>query len=186
MSGIWDMTPEAWRYIARHYLLGPLQAAMISADRDRLTSRPESTADVLGIPLTLLGADRVYGTGNDVAQAVFFSMGRRLDAELTRRRVSLTDPDTKPGGKRDLIMGRMAAGGFSPDEIAFQLLREDADREASKANSDFRKKYARLRFADDGWDLERIRPEAEALRRKIHGLRAAAARQVSRRPFTTF
>jgi hypothetical protein len=65
-------------------------------------------------------------------------------------------------------------------------MRIDADRETSRLNEDFRKRYEGLRFADDGWDLEAMRPAAAALAGRVRSLRAGAAAYVTAHPFATF
>ena len=94
-----------------------------------------------------------------------------MDDELTRRGVSLTSSDTKPGEKMALIEKRMKEGGFTRDEIIFQQKRHVADTETNKVNDAFRDAYKHLRWGDEGWDLPVVKKFAEGTFKKVADLR---------------
>jgi hypothetical protein len=180
-----DMTPEAHRHIWRYYLAGPLAAVTVAMDRARMSpAARESTRETLGIPLSFLGADSVYGAQPDPAQAVYFDAGARMDRALTEAGAVLSAPDTRPGEKKALIARVMRAHGFSENDVRFQQRRHEDERAIAKEREGFRKRFARMRWDDDAWDRANMEREAGKLRESVHRRQAATARFLAEHPPT--
>jgi hypothetical protein len=185
MSPVKDMTPESWRYLFKSYAAGPLAAVIVAMDDDKLAiSGMPSTADTLGVPLMALGMNSFYMTKQDTNRAAYFSYYNKLEKELLRRGVILTDSDTKPGEKEAIITRNMRAGGFSANDIQFAILCYRADQEIEDLRTDFRAEYKDLRFTDPKWDFENIEKVAEKLYSAISKERNRAVKYVNEHPLS--
>jgi hypothetical protein len=162
--GFDTLTPEDVRYFANYYFIGPTAAVITTLEGGALVPPTHArTRDVLGIGLTALGADMLYGAPPNSARTEYYDLSARLDKMLTEKRVRLTDPNNKPGDKIPFIRRQMTAAGFDRATVEFAVARERAQSEIDKREKTLRARHRDKMLSDSAWDLENVRREYRLL-----------------------
>lgn len=149
-----DLTPEAYRYMAKGLALGPLRmitSAIVSfseKDEPRQGLHKPTALEELGPIPAALGATLLYGKLQDPSQHYYYRAVEELTDKAKRAGVSMTQ-DGKSGAEGEAIVRqKLEAGGISEPDIEDILLLRRARKKLLGIGSSFNKEHSRW------WDEE--------------------------------
>lgn len=128
-GGMFDVYPEQLRNMAKGWMIGPFQAVYKWIDDDPLVKDPawREHRDIIGVPLTLLGASSFYYKYNDVNQRFFYQTDQLMNEIIQKNGLAVAMKGKGPYDKtnRDKQDRVLRQAGFPPSMVRDHRILKD-------------------------------------------------------------